>query len=187
MFKRVAVGDIMTRNLITVRPNTNLHTCAKKLIKQKVNTLLITKNGKLLGILTARDILWAVIKKSGKNLRDVEVMDIATRKVAVIKPSADINQAFQKMKKFGFRRLPVLSRGNLVGMLTLKDILRVDPSLYNEVGSLFYVREETQKLRKLHEQLESEIEGQCDECGDFTILTKNEGKLICQNCVDALY
>jgi len=89
---RVAVGDIMTRNLISIKPNTNLLNCTKELVKQRVNSLLITENKKLVGILTSRDILWVIMKNPKTNLAEMKAMDIATRKVAVIKPSADISK-----------------------------------------------------------------------------------------------
>ncbi|MCH7568063.1 MAG: CBS domain-containing protein [Nanoarchaeota archaeon] len=189
MLRRIAVGDIMTRNFVAVKPTANLHSCAKELVKQRVNSLLISEGKNLIGILTARDILWTIIKKPDLSLRDVSVTDVATRKVAVIKPSADITQALNKMKQYGFRRLPVLSRGELVGMVTLKDILKVDPSLYDQLGELGAIREESQKLRKLADMDSDEwdAEGICEECDSFAQLLKVEGRLLCPNCRDDMY
>jgi CBS domain-containing protein len=185
MLRKIAVGDIMTRNLVAVKPSSDLKVCAKELVKQRVNTLLVTDNKKLVGILTSRDILWAMIKKPNLQLKDIKVVDVASRKVAVIKPSSDIGQAFQKMKKFGFRRLPVLSKGEIVGILTLRDILRVDPSLYREVGDLMSIREEMDKIQGLTGIEESE--GLCDECGSLSNLLKTAGRMICADCKEELY
>ena len=189
MFRRIAVGDIMTRNFAAIKPSNNLQQCARDMVKKRVNSILITERKKLLGILTARDILWAMTKKPNINLKDVKVMDIATRKVAVIKPSADIVQALNKMKKYSFRKLPVLLKGEVVGMLTIKDILRVDPSIYAEIGGLSGVREETKKLRKLAkvEEDEYDSEGPCEECDSFAPLLRVEGRLLCPDCRDELF
>ena len=184
MLRKIAVGDIMTRNLVTVKPSSDLHFCARELVKQRVNTLLISENKRLIGILTARDILWAIMKQPKLNLKEINVVDIATRKVAVIKPSADMGQAFQKMKKFGFRRLPVLTRGELVGILTLKDILKVEPTLYQEIGELSNVREVMHKMQ--HYSNPQEAEGLCDECGSLSNLLKIEERLLCVDCREEL-
>ena len=184
MHRRIAVGDIMTRELVSVKSNASLHDCAKELVKQRVNTILVSENKKLLGIVTARDILWAITKKPNLNLKEIKIIDIAKRKVAVIKPSADIKKAFLKMKRYGFRRLPVLSKGNLIGILTIKDILRIDPSIYASTSDLFDMREETQKLKKVKtaEKESPDIEGFCEECNEFAPLRKESGKMLCPYC-----
>ncbi len=183
---RIAIGDIMTRNFAAITPGESLHNAAKEMINKKVNSLLITSGKKLLGIITARDILWAVTKKPGLNLKDVSVMEIATRKIAVIKPSADISQALNKMKQFGFRRLPVLAKGEVIGMVTLKDILRVDPGLYAQLGELAVIKEESVKLSNLS-NANNEIEGLCEECDTFSTLLKVDGKYLCLDCRDEIY
>jgi len=93
------------------------------------------------------------------------------------------------MKKFGFRRLPVISKGNLVGMLTLKDILRVDPSLYEHLGHLSKIKEEADKLKKTLSalEIEQESEGLCEECQAFSTLLKVENRLLCSDCREELY
>ena len=183
--RRIAVGDVMTKNFVSVDYNTNLLKCAKELVKKRVSGLLLTDKKTLKGILTSTDILWAITKKSNIDLKEVKAMDIATRKVAVIKPSADIDQALKKMKALNFRRLPVLLRGKLIGVITLKDILRIEPSLYTETGEFFQVREEQRKLRETKEKWP--LEGFCDNCGAFSSLLKVSGKLLCPDCREELF
>ncbi len=185
MQRRVAVGDIMTRKFARISPSTDLHKCAKEMVKNRVNSLLVTNDNKLTGIITARDIMWVMVKKPNVNLTDIKVLDIATKKIAVIKPSADISQALHKMRQFGFRRLPVISKGVLVGIVTLKDILRIDPSLYNYLGELADIREESEKLRNISSS--TETEGLCEICGAFSDLLKVEGRYLCPDCRDEMY
>ncbi|MDP4039728.1 MAG: CBS domain-containing protein [Candidatus Pacearchaeota archaeon] len=182
---RVAIGDLMTRNFAAINPEDNLHKASKEMIKEKVNSLLITKDRKLIGIITARDVLWAITKKGNLDLKKIKAIEIATKKVAVIKPSADISQAINKMKQYGFRRLPVLSKGNVVGMITLKDILKVDPTLYSQLGELSSIKEEFAKLKKIKSS-EWEQEGLCEECDSFSSLLKVDGRLLCLDCRNEL-
>jgi len=185
--RRIAVGDIMTRNVVSVKPETNLFECAKVCVKNRINTLLVAENAKLKGILTTRDLLWAITKSQNQDIKKIRAIDIAKRKVAVIKPSADIVQALQKMKAVNFRRLPVLSRGELVGVVSLKDILRISPDLYHEIGELSDIREENQKLESLKPTQPYPVEGFCENCGAFSDLLKVENKYLCQDCRDELY
>ena len=187
MFRRIAVGDVMTRNFSCIKPNATLRDCAKLMVKKRVNSLPITEGKRLIGFVTARDILWAITKKPKISLKSVKALGIATKKVAVIKPSADVSQALYKMKKTGFRRLPVLSKGDVVGIITLKDILRIDPNIYHKMADIDNIREETEKLKRLSNPDEWDSEGLCDECGAFAALLKVEGRPLCPDCRDELY
>ena len=185
--RRISVGDVMTRGVMTARPQDSLYNCAKIMTKKRVNSIFITVNSsKLVGMLTARDILWALTKKPSLDLRKTKCIDFATRKLAVVKPSAEISQALEKMKALNFRRLPVLSKGELIGVVTLKDILAVEPKLYEEIkDSLEEVRESERKLKEAGR--EWPLEGICNNCGAFSELLKVEGLLLCPDCREELY
>ncbi|NCO11660.1 hypothetical protein CO038_03840 [Candidatus Pacearchaeota archaeon CG_4_9_14_0_2_um_filter_39_13] len=186
MLKRIAVGDVMTRHFASVSPETNLLKCSKEFVRQRLNSLVIVNGRKLVGILTQRDVLWALTKKPGLDLRKVKAIDVATKKVAVIKPSADIREALEKMKRYGFRRLPVISRGQIVGVLTLKDILAIEPAFYSNLGSLVDIREESEKLKKAREE-DTFTDGFCEECNTYSDLLKVEGRFLCEACREELY
>jgi len=183
--RRISVGDVMARSYISVKPDTDLLKCAKEIVKNKVNNLIVKEKNILRGILTSRDILWAITKKPSLNLKEIRAIDISVRKVAVIKPSADISQALAKMRNLNFRRLPVLSKGQIIGVITLKDIFRVDPSLYTEAGELNRIREEERKLKQSNEEWPTV--GLCDNCGAFSELLKVNRVVICADCRDDLY
>jgi CBS domain-containing protein len=182
---RIAVGDIMTRKFFSVHSNDSLLKCSKEMVKNRVNSLLVVDKKRLLGIITSTDILWAITKKQFIDLRKIDCIDVATKKVAVIKPSASINQALNKMRSLNFRRLPVISKGELLGVLTLKDILRVEPSLYLESGELVQIREEERKLKNTAEEWPSE--GFCDNCNTFAELLKVHDTLLCPDCREELF
>jgi len=183
--RKVAVGDVMTVNYVSVDPEDDLYKCARVLVKEKLDSLLVAREKKLVGILIARDILWAITKKNVSDLRTIKALDIATRKVAVIKPSADISEAFGKMRNLNFRRLPVISNGQLVGVITLKDILAIEPEFYSEMRSFLDIREEKRKIQQAGAAWP--LEGFCENCGAFSELLKVGGKLLCVDCRDELY
>ena len=184
--RRISVGDIMTRNFTSVSPSDSLQKCAKKMVQERINSIVVIEGKHLLGILTARDILWALTKKSNLNLKKITSMEIAKRKIAVIKPSADISEALEKMRASNFRRLPVLSKGEIIGVVTLKDILAIEPALYAEVRNLIdEIKEEEIKIGKARSQWP--LEGICENCGAFSELLKVEDMLLCPDCREEMY
>ncbi len=180
----IKVGDIMTRDFVSVNPSTSVLNCAKKMIKKRVGSLILEEKGILKGIITEGDIIWALTKKSKKDLDSIEASEIAPRKLATIKPSADLYDALQKMKKTKYRWLPVTSQKKVIGFLTMKDIIKIEPSLFEIASESFQIKEESEKRKKT--KLTRIKEGVCEECGTFGILYRENGELICDSCRDAM-
>jgi CBS domain-containing protein len=187
----IKVGDVMTRNFISISPNANLMECAKKMIKKRVGSLILEENQKLYGLLTEHDILWAMTKKSKLDLHKIKAKDIAARKLNTIKPGADLQDALAKMKKHKFKRLPVVVKDKVIGLLTVKDILRIEPVLFDSAREIFQVKEESEKLKRkeAYKKDSSEKwtrEGMCEECGNFDLLYKINGLMVCESCKDSM-
>lgn len=181
MAKGIKVGDVMTRNFVSVSSETSLTDCAKEMMKKRVGSLILKDSNKLVGLLTEKDIIWALTKTGNKNFSKIKAGDVASRKIATIKPGAELNEAMSRMKKLKFRRLPVVSGGNVLGMLTLKDILRISPELMVDVDFSGKIKEESEKLKRMKNTRWIK-EGECEECGNFNILYKTDGRLMCEQC-----
>jgi CBS domain-containing protein len=182
--KNILVADVMTRNPETVKPETNLLECAKILVKKRLRSLLVVDKKKLIGIITQRDILWALIKKSKEDLSKIKAINISARKIATIRPEAPLDEALKKMKKYKFRRLPVVQGKELIGILTIRDILNFHPELYPELEEFKKIKQETEKLKRIKKAKSREYmhEGICEECGSTDILQKIDGRLLCSSC-----
>lgn len=182
----IKVGDMMTREFVHVSPNTSLRDCAKTMIKKKVGSLIVHSEGELEGILTEKDILWVVVKKNQKELDKLKAKDIMKKKVVTIKPGADVIEALKRVKEFKVRRLPVVEEGRVIGMLTIKDILKIDPSLFEMLQETEKIKEETRKLsvKGKAEKYEGEVKsGRCSGCGAFGPLYKNSfNNYLCEGC-----
>jgi len=179
--KNILVGDVMTRDPICVHPSTNLYECAKAMVRKRVGNLLLTEKKHLVGIISRKDILWAIVKKSDNNLKEIEAISISPKKIATIRPDSTINEAVEKMKKFKFRTLPVLKEKELVGLITIRDILNFSPEVYPELEEFAQIREEASKLKNIKKAKEIR-EGICEECGNFGFLTRVHGTLLCEGC-----
>lgn len=183
---QILVADIMTRSPVTIGSKTNLLECAKIMVKKRVGSLILVEDKKFVGIITQKDILWALIKKSQKDLQKINALDISPKKLITINPKATIHDAIRRMKEKKFSRLPVVQDGNLVGMITSKDILNFNPELYPEFEELKKIKEETEKVKRLKRVNEDgfvgEDEGVCEECENYARLFLVNGMQICDGC-----
>ena len=123
--------DAMTNEPVVVSPDESVLSCAKKMDKHRVGSLLVENKGVLLGIFTERDLISNVISK-GLNSERIKVKDVMTRKdMTTILPNEDVYEAILMMGRDGIRRLPVVDGEKVVGLLTYKDIIKITPDLYD--------------------------------------------------------
>ena len=93
--ENIVVADLMTRDPATISPKKSLLEAAKIMVRKRVGSLPIVNDNCLVGFITQKDILWALIKKSKKDLATIKTIDISPKKIAVIKPDAIIKDAFE--------------------------------------------------------------------------------------------
>jgi len=184
--KNITVADVMTREPVTIDPNKNLLECAKTMIKKRVGSLLIVNEKRLVGFVSEKDILWALVKKSKKDLSSIKAIDISPKKIATIRPSSSIEEALKKMKKLKFERLPVIHEKEFIGIITAKDILNFHPEFYPELEEFAQIKEETNKLKRVKKAKERKSihDGICEECGNQDLLYRFNGMLVCESCKD---
>ena len=185
----VKIGDVMTRTFVSVTPQATVAQCSKEMISKGVGSLIVKEGQKLIGILTEGDIIRAIGKK--KDLTKIKASDIMTRKVTTVGPNDDMYEALNKMKAKKVRWLPVTIKGRVIGLLTIKDVLVIEPSLFDIVSEFTPIKEEEKKLklvemRKKQKNLEmGEVwvkEGECQECEAYGVLYSKDGRLICEEC-----
>ncbi len=116
------VGEIMSGRLLTVEPSTGLTDAARQMDGRSVGAVLVFSAGRLMGILTERDILRAV---AAGNVENASVGDWMTRDPETVEPSERAGQAAAIMIHGGFRHLPVLDGGEPVGIISIRDLVRV--------------------------------------------------------------
>ncbi|MEX0920130.1 MAG: CBS domain-containing protein [Candidatus Pacearchaeota archaeon] len=185
--ENVLVSDVMARNPVTVRPETSILECAKKMFKKKVGSLIISDKKRFLGVISNIDILWALTKKPGADFSKIDGRSISQKKIATIKPSATINEAINKMKRVKFFRIPVVKNGEVLGIITMRDILSFHPELYKELGEIEQIKEDMKRIASIGKE-ENEVvkDGICEECGDRGVLyRRGSGELVCNSCFES--
>jgi CBS domain-containing protein len=138
------VGDAMTFKPVFVSPSTTLIECSKIMDKKHVGSLIIKSGSKPLGIVTEQDIVRKVVAK-GKDFTQTTAEEIMETKLYTVQPEDDIYDALMIMNDFNVRHLPVIHNENLVGFLTIKDVLKIEPALFDLVVGKFEIREEERK------------------------------------------
>jgi len=127
----VKVIDAMTKSPIVVGPKETLVACAQKMLDEGVGSLLVKEGEKLLGILTEKDFVDKVIAKK-LDPSNTKVEKVMTKnEMITISPKEDLYYAMVLMSRENRRRLPVLDQGKVMGLLTYKDILKIQPDLYD--------------------------------------------------------
>lgn len=184
---KIRVGDVMTRNFIQVKPETNLMECANIMMKNHVGSLVLKNGDSVEGIITEKDIVWALTKMGNSNIDKVLARDIATRKLYTTRPEASITEALDKMNKNKIRRMPVLSKGKIIGYITLKDIVRFIPSIFEEHREFEKIKEIEDKIKRSESSKKGIFhESPCEECGNYDLLTKVDSRLLCESCRDEM-
>jgi len=117
----VKVRDIMTRDLVTVRPATRVTEAAQLMRDANIGDVLVTEGDQLLGILTDRDI---VVRADAQAVdgRQAPVGDFMTQSPTVVSADASVEDAANLMAQQQIRRLPVEDRGHLAGIISLGDV-----------------------------------------------------------------
>ncbi len=117
------VRDSMTANPKTVSPETTAMEAAKVMATEDVGSLPVVVDEQLVGIVTDRDLVIQLVAR-GLDPKQVRVADVYTEQPVVATPDEQLGEALQRMAQEQVRRLPVVSDGQLVGMLAQADVAR---------------------------------------------------------------
>jgi signal-transduction protein with cAMP-binding, CBS, and nucleotidyltransferase domain len=167
----------MTEQPIFLRANDDLKYCAEMMADNHVSTVIVKENERVIGILAEQDIVRKVVAK-GINPLEKKVKEVMETKLTTISPEKDIFEALMKMKDLNIRHLPVVDGENLIGLLTLKDILKIEPQLFELLVEKFELRE--QERKPTHEKPNADV---CQTCGKITDkLFSSNGTMVCAEC-----
>jgi len=127
------VRDVMTRNLITVDPETSFTDALKIMRENRIRRLPVLEDGKLVGIVTEKDILYASPSKATTLdvwelhylLNKLKIREIMTRDVVTIQEDTPVEEAAKIMADNKIGALPVVKGNKLVGIITETDIFKV--------------------------------------------------------------
>ena len=121
------VRDVMTQATITETASDTLRAAATRMWRQQTGSLLISEGGRLAGIITERDLLRAVAL--GADLETSTVDEAMSTEVFTVPPDTPLHEAAREMAARWIRHLPVVQDGELLGVLSMRDITGIFAAL----------------------------------------------------------
>lgn len=116
------VSEIMSVKLVEVGPGASVSEAAERMREQRVSSVLVTEGPRLLGIVTERDIVAAIAGR--RDCATTPVDQIMTGKVVTASPDSDIVYAARVMAERGIRHIPVAREDRVIGIISIRDIVR---------------------------------------------------------------
>jgi CBS domain-containing protein len=132
------VGELMTRDLVTLKETQNLAVADELLRLHRIRHLPVVREDKLVGLITHRDLLKALADRSQDPAKQpMWAADIMTRSVRTVRPDMSLREAVGMMLDNKFGCLPVVGEaGNLLGILTEADLVRYAQQLIGDLDRL---------------------------------------------------
>lgn len=125
------IKDIMSTDCVTVTLQDNLYEIALKMKQNDIGFVPVVEGKKLIGVVTDRDLV--VRGYAEKHSGSTAVGEVISRDVTTVTPETTVDEAAKLMAKQKIRRLPVVSGGELVGVVAIAD-LAVREIFVNEAG-----------------------------------------------------
>ena len=125
------VADYMTRDLITVKPDDDIHAAARLLLDKHLSGApVVDDHGRLVGMLSKKDCFKVLFGASYHQDWGGRVSEYMTREVQTVDAATDIMTVAEMFLHGVYRRFPVMANGRLVGQISRHDVLNALESLW---------------------------------------------------------
>ena len=139
------VSEIMHKNITSVKATTSAQGCAKKMTKERVGCIIVLDNKDPVGIITERGFA-DLVKKGNFDCKEVQAQDFMTKPLITIKSTSSYMTAMRKFEKEDIKRMPVVDKTGVIGLLTLKNLVSHSKKSMNKL------QRENNLLKKMAEQ-----------------------------------
>src|SRR5215210_5394008 len=175
MTTRVLVRDIMNSPVISASTEASIKDIAIKMKEEKVGSIVIMDKERTLGIVTDWDIVSNAVVKDVKPsmLKSSDIM----QQLHTIEGEEGVTEAARILRKHNIKRLGVVYKSKLVGIISASDVISVTPDLVDVIS------EKASLLRGEIGRGTGNVSGYCDECGEWSDLLQFEGgSFTCEEC-----
>jgi signal-transduction protein with cAMP-binding, CBS, and nucleotidyltransferase domain len=169
------VGDAMTRGVICVDVSDTVQKAAEVKKKNNISSVIVTKKGDGVGIVTERDIISKIVAES-KDPKRVKISDVMTSPLITVTPEITIDDAATVMRDKDIRRLVVTQKGRMIGVLSEFDIVTVEPTMHT------LIQEKSKwDISSAYAAGEGTVAGICEICGEYSEnLRSVDGRMVCE-------
>jgi CBS domain-containing protein len=127
----MTIGDFMSRDVLSVAPEDTIGEAAQLMADANVGSSVVLEHGRLIGILTERDLLRAMAQRVHPS--EARVREWMTPEPVAVSELTSAGEAARLMVENGFRHLPVVDGDRTLGVVSLRDVMR--HSLETEAGA----------------------------------------------------
>jgi len=176
---RMLVKDVMSSPVITVGEKETVDKVAQFMEMQRLGCIIVTdKDGRPVGIITERDLVTRVLAKN-KLPSKLLAKEVMTSPLITVNPDETLSNVARQMSRLNIRRLGVVYKGDLVGVISSKDVLAITPELIETIQE--QARIESGNIEETPES--SPMAGYCERCGQWSSQLKEaEGEFLCEDC-----
>ncbi len=121
--RRRTVGDLMSSPVVTALPGETMAEVAVRMEKERVSCVVVVEGERAVGIVTERDIVR--LAASGTDARHAPVSDWMTGQPDTLEPGSETGAAFANLAERGYRHIPVVDDGRVVGVVSMRDLMKV--------------------------------------------------------------
>lgn len=179
---RMLVKDVMSSPVVITGEDASANKVAKLMLDNKVGCIIVTtKEEKPLGIVTERDLVARVLAKTVPP-ETTKAKEFMSSPLVTIEPDAPVTEVAKRMRKKDIRRLGVMYKENLVGIVSDRDILDVMPELIEIIQERTRI-EGAGGPEASETAEEAPLYGYCDRCGVYSERLKDvNGQNLCEDC-----
>src|SRR4051794_2512529 len=116
------LGEVMSRDVITIEPFDTIGHCAEKMVAEGVSAIVVSDGGRLIGIVTERDLTRAVAGRVHSS--EARVREWMTAEPITLTREASPQEAAKVMLDNGFRHVPIVDGEQTVGIVSIRDVAR---------------------------------------------------------------
>ena len=174
------VEDVMSSPVVTVREDDTVEEVARLMDEYGIGSVVVVRDkNEPVGVITERDIVRKVVAKD-KKPSEVRAAEVMSTPIFTIDPRKDVKEAARMMGRFDIRRLIVMHKGKMVGIVSSRDILQAVPSLLD----LMIEKCRAGLVGPSEEEMEAvPMAGYCEICGRWSdTLVEVNGQFICEEC-----
>jgi CBS domain-containing protein len=142
------VEDVMTTEVITIDENASVKEAADVMDQNEISCLIAVRKGKAIGIITERDLLKRVIVEA-KNTKKTKVGEVMSSPLEVVASGTNLEKAVRLMFKKKIKKLLVVNKDNLLGLVSLTDIARCQPAIITLLNSIAAAQDMPKSMKKV--------------------------------------
>src|ERR687887_1108286 len=117
------VRDIMTKQIVMIDHDKSALEAAKTMTEKGISSVFVVRDGQPVGIVSERDFIKKICAKE-LPIAEVKIGDIMSKILTTADPETPIEVAVQRMVNHKIRRLPIMERGKIVGIITVTDLAK---------------------------------------------------------------